>query len=731
MTPTDDLTAASSPWRRRAGDARVLGGLAERVLGAAGPRVTWQLAPGTNGFDARHHDGGLHIAATDALTAANGLHRYLTDVAGRRVCWDTPLPLGLGAAPAGAATGRLPAEVAYYLNFCTFGYTTAGWDWERWQREIDWMALHGITMPLAAVGHEAVLAEVYRAAGLTDTEITAFLGGPAYLPWQLMGCLDHWGAQLDRRWLDERLELGRRIVERELEYGMTPVLPGFVGHVPPQLAGAGTTTREWWGFTTHLLDPLDARFGELVGATVAAQTELLGTAHLYAADPFIEMEPPDDDPAYLANVANSLVAGLRAADPAAVWVMQAWTFDYLDWWTDARVAHFLDSIPDDAMLVLDLWGEHSAQWRRFDGFRGKPWIWCALHDFGGRNDLFGAAGTALAERHAAEAAADAPLGIGLAMEATEQNHVVYELVLDPPPATSLDDWVVAYARQRAGTTHPVLERAWSGLLATVYATPAARHEPTERPSAITLRPTLDLLDPAVARAFAAARATYPAAMLHAACADLAGVVVAHPELAEGSVGHDLVAAVATLAGRAADATLVRIAEAWHAPGRAIGGPVDGLLGLLADLDALLDGRPELRLATWEDAHAGLGHTEHQATALRRDARRLVSMWNHAETAPLTDYSARLWSGLVAGLYRERWRVWAELLTTTTDDLGPRTVDELDRRVGAVTDAFVEHGWRPAAAAGDRDADTTSALDRLLAGCARALDLPIPSHDSAT
>ena len=70
-----------------------------------------------------------------------------------------------------ARRGPRGSSANYYLNFCTFSYTTAYWDWDRWQREIDWMALHGVSMPLAAVGHEAVLARVYRELGLSEHEI--------------------------------------------------------------------------------------------------------------------------------------------------------------------------------------------------------------------------------------------------------------------------------------------------------------------------------------------------------------------------------------------------------------------------------------------------------------------------------------------------------------------------------------------------------------------------------
>ena len=34
----------------------------------------------------------------------------------------------------------------------TASYSSAFWDWRRWEREIDWMALHGVNLPLAFTG---------------------------------------------------------------------------------------------------------------------------------------------------------------------------------------------------------------------------------------------------------------------------------------------------------------------------------------------------------------------------------------------------------------------------------------------------------------------------------------------------------------------------------------------------------------------------------------------------
>jgi hypothetical protein len=36
------------------------------------------------------------------------------------------------------------------------------WDWRRWEKEIDWMALQGINLPLAFTGQEAVWQKVFK-----------------------------------------------------------------------------------------------------------------------------------------------------------------------------------------------------------------------------------------------------------------------------------------------------------------------------------------------------------------------------------------------------------------------------------------------------------------------------------------------------------------------------------------------------------------------------------------
>lgn len=71
----------------------------------------------------------------------------------------------------------------YYLNARTIAYSLAFISWGVWAKHIDWMALHGINLPLASVAREAVVLRVFMDGyGLTFAEIQEYLAGPAFLP---------------------------------------------------------------------------------------------------------------------------------------------------------------------------------------------------------------------------------------------------------------------------------------------------------------------------------------------------------------------------------------------------------------------------------------------------------------------------------------------------------------------------------------------------------------------
>ena len=131
----------------------------------------------------------------------------------------------------------------------------AFWSFAQMEAEIDRLALWGVNLPLAFVGQEATEDRVYRAApfNLNSTELNDYIAGPAFLPWQRMGNMRKWGGPVTADWHAKTKAMQILIVTRMREFGMTPVLAGFAGHVPTALAAHFpasnfTKSSDWCGF---------------------------------------------------------------------------------------------------------------------------------------------------------------------------------------------------------------------------------------------------------------------------------------------------------------------------------------------------------------------------------------------------------------------------------------------------------------------------------------------------
>src|SRR5690606_23208888 len=147
-----------------------------------------------------------------------------------------------------------------------------------------------------------------------------------------------------------QLVLQKKILKRERELGMRPVLTAFSGHVPAQLKdklpGIHVTKLDWGGFSeeyhTYFLDPLDPQFGRIQRMFLDEQIKEFGTDHLYGADPFNELKPPSLDPGYLKTVSKTIYESISAADTSATWLMMAWIFYFeRETWSNERIAAFL------------------------------------------------------------------------------------------------------------------------------------------------------------------------------------------------------------------------------------------------------------------------------------------------------------------------------------------------------------------------------------------------------
>lgn len=85
-----------------------------------------------------------------------------------------------------------------------------------------------------------------------------------------------------------------------------------------------------------------------------------------------------------------MYGALQAYNPNAIWVMQGWLFvNDPSFWHQQCIKDYLDGVPNDGMLILDLWSEVVPVYSQTNNYYGKPFVWCVLHNFGGNRALYG------------------------------------------------------------------------------------------------------------------------------------------------------------------------------------------------------------------------------------------------------------------------------------------------------------------------------------------------------
>jgi alpha-N-acetylglucosaminidase len=531
------------------------------------------------------------------------------------------------------------------------------WNWDRWQREIDWMAMHGINMPLALTGQEYTWYKVYKDMGFSDDDLKTFFCGPAYFAWFWMGNLDGWGGPLPVSWMESHRDLQQKILKRERELGMKPILQSFTGHVPASFTkyfpGSKLKKTNWTnGFAdTYILDTEDPMFAKIGRKFIEEQTKLYGTDHLYSADTFNENEPPSDDPAYLAALSGRVYQAMSAADAKAVWVMQGWLF-YNDrkFWKQPQTKALLDAVPDDKMIVLDLATEIEPVWKRTEAFYGKPWIWNMLHNFGGNIVMFGRINKVAEEPAKAlkDPASKKMVGIGLTMEGIEQNPVLYELMTantwrDQP--INLDEWIKQYQLDRYGHLNPHAEQAWNTLRKTVYSGGTIIRDGSE--SIITGRPTLDSNTVWTRTTF-----NYKPVEFLPAWDDM---IKAIPDCAKSDgFRYDLVDVTRQALANYALPLQKKWVDAYKQKDRVDFDKYSNqFLELISDMDKLLATRKDFLLGPWLSDARKQGANPAEQDLYEQNARDLITLWGDANS-PLHEYSCRQWSGLLNDFYKVRW-----------------------------------------------------------------------------
>jgi len=639
--------------------------LLQRIVPAQASQFIIEPLSAANGkdvFEIESRGNKIVLRGNNGVAVASALYHYLNEYCHCQITWsgvNLALPKTLPL-PAKKIRQQTLYDYRYYLNYCTFNYSMSWWDWPRWEKEIDWMALHGINLPLAITGEEYTWYLLYKDMGFTDDELKNFFCGPAYFAWFWMGNLDGWGGPLPVSWMTSHFALQKKILTRERELGMKPVLPAFTGHVPAafqkRFPAAKLKTTNWKsGFgDTYILDANDPLFASIGKKFLEKQTAMLGTDHFYSADTFNENEPPSDKPSFLTKLSASVYEGMRKADTAAVWVMQGWLF-FSDrkFWKEPQTEALLKAVPNDKMIILDLATEIEPVWKRTAAFYDKPWIWNMLNNFGGNNNLFGRMETTATEPAKAlhDEKSGKLQGIGLTMEAIEQNPVLYELMTANTwraEAIDLTVWLPQYLRNRYNINNNDAVTAWEILKRTVYTVPADKYIRDGAESILQGRPTFDSFT-----RWTKTKSNYNARDILPAW-DALMKASASCKNSDG-YRYDLVDLTRQVLANYALPLQKKFVAAYADKNfAAFENHSKQFIDLIEDMDELLATRKEFLLGPWIADARKWGKTAKEKALYEMNAKDLITLWGNKD-CPLNEYSCRQWSGLLNDFYKPRWQ----------------------------------------------------------------------------
>jgi len=601
---------------------------------------------------------GGHILVEGSTPSALlwGVNWYLKYLAHLQISTDGDQLGNAGDLPTPVATVELetPYAYRYALNQNVDGYSAPYWDWPRWQREIDVLALSGINAMLVERGADLVLYRTFRDFGYSDAEIRAWITQPAHQNWQLMGNLCCFNGPISLELLQKRAASAQKIIARLRELGITPVMPGFYGIVPSdfhrRFPGARVIPQgEWAGFTRpDWLDPRDLMFARVARTFYRHQHELFGDSSIYDMEVF--QEGGDAGSVPVAQAAGAVQSSLWAAHPGASWMMLAWQGN--------PRPELLAGVDRQHLLIIDIDHDAVPHDDRQRDFQGAPFLFGGIWEFGGRTTLGANLGNITERLQRVGRSNQNMAGTALFTEGIDTNPFAFDLFTEMAwRAAPLDvsRWIGSYVQRRYGVADADAIHAWQVLSQTAYdirvdgvVFNSERDAPQE--SLFAACPSLTANR---ASNWAPEAMRYDANTFKGA---LPALLRAAPRLRNQS--YDLVDVARQTLANESRALLPQIKDAYDSKNRMqFEALTDRWLRLMDLQDELLGTEREFLVGRWLAYVAPWASTPAELARLNYDARSILTTWGDrkaSEAAQLRDYGNKDWAGLTRDYYRVRW-----------------------------------------------------------------------------
>lgn len=683
--------------------ANPVSGLLERIQRGASQKFIIELkSEPTDFFELSSRGNKVVITSNTWVNASVGLNWYLKYYCGIQLSWNqmhTQLPATLPL-PKERERHTTDLTLRYDFNYCTFSYSMAFWDWNRWQEEIDWMALHGINIPLAAVGHECVWRNMMLRLGYTEEEVGKFIAGPAFLAWWEMNNLEGWGGPLPINWYKQQEALQKKILARMKEYGMKPVLPGYSGMCPSfegmnnsksiiqneassaDAISSGESNQSslqlWNGFTRPgVIMPDDPRFDKFARLFYQETKRLYGTADFYSIDPFHEASNLPTD-LNIGEAGKKILDAMKSyGNEHSTWVVQGWS--------ENPRPEMLDALPSGDVLVLDLFSECRPQygaknsiWHRPNGYGEHDWAFCMLENFGANIGMHGRIDQLLNNYYTAREQYNKHIkGWGFTMEGSETNPIMYELMSELPWRSEKIDkkeWTMQYVKARYGLSKEMIDKAtiedhnpynllfssWENLINGIYNCPDGNNQQGPHESVFCSRPSLECFQ---ASSWSKMTNYYDPTSTMASAIIMTSL--ADQFKGNNNFEYDLIDVCRqAIADRGRIVYNRLVADFKSFDRKSFKAHKAEFLDLILKQDSLLATRSEFRVGRWINQARSIGKTPAEKDQYEWNARVQITTWGNrycADTGGLRDYAHKEWNGLLKDFYYPRWVAYLDIL----------------------------------------------------------------------
>jgi alpha-N-acetylglucosaminidase len=624
----------------------------------------------------------LFIKASSCSAASMAVNYYLREYCHQSISLQTENIYPIQKLPEvkGVVEKSTPFQFRHGNYHCTLNYTQAFWQWNEWERCIDWYALNGVNLMITLVGAEGIEQEVLRKFNYNDNEIFDLIPSPAYTNWHWLGNIEREGGPVTQNLINKQIKLQQKILKRMDELHIEPIMQGFCSLVPTnfkdKFPDAQVSSQGKWGGHTRpiYLQTTDPLFKKYADAWYSTLQKLYGKRKYFSCDILHEGGIMKD--MNLKQMVPDIQNAMIRHNPDAVWVVQAWFIQADDYPLRDSTNNanpyppLLQAALKDHIMVWDIYGENDNIWQRRKGFDGLNFMWGTLTYFGGRCGMVGKL-----DRYVQQIAKARELypqqlkSIGTNPEAIENNPIWYDFIYNyawnqnDSANFNIDAWLKKYALYRYGKTDKNINKAWSLLHQTAYSSYKQVYEGPPVSIFCEEPNYLESLDGhSDVGSWTLAWRSFKKPFYDIGKFEQAAKYFVKSEAKfrnSPTYNYDLIDITRQLIVIRGNRMYDSLMTAYKTKNIVDFERHSKQFFILMDQAELIcNTNKNFRLNSWLSKAEKMGDTKYEKAMLINNAKTLITCWGRQETVPeLNDYAQRQWAGMFSSYYKKRWQLF--------------------------------------------------------------------------